>query len=141
MIFAVFWIYFCEEDHLPSSAFVTAFVWGYGHIFIFAAIAALGAGIAAELDLAGHHSHNTQATVAWWLGAPLATAFAALWLIRDRHFRLGARQPALPVMAIMSLGAALAGLPSWAFAAIAVLALLWRVPLREPAAGLPNQVP
>jgi low temperature requirement protein LtrA len=137
MVFAIFWIYFCEDDHLPSSGFRTAFIWGYGHVFIFGAIAALGAGVAAELDLAAHHSQTTRSAVAWWLGAPLTIGFASLWLIRDRHFRLGPRQAALPIMAIAALGAAWAGLSSWAFAIVAVLALLWRVPLREPA-GMPQ---
>lgn len=131
--FAVFWIYFCEEEHFPRADIRTAFVWGYGHIFVFAGIAALGAGIAAELDLAGHHGHATQEDIAWWLGAPLAVIFAALWAVRDRYFALGMRGLALPVMALVALAAGWAGLPSWAFAAIAVLATLWRVPMRAAA--------
>lgn len=134
IVFCVFWIYFDEEDHLPSRDFMTAFVWGYGHVFIFGAIAALGAGIAAELDVASHHGHVTQAAVAWWLGTPLAVFFAGLFLIRDRYFSLGKRVFALPVMASIALAAGWAGIPSWVFAAISVSTLVWRVPLHEPAA-------
>ena len=129
IVFAVFWIYFCEEEHLPSEALLTAIVWGYGHVFTFGAIAALGAGVAAELDLAGHHGAASQGGVAWWMGGPLAVVFAALWLTRDRHFALGARGPALPVMALAALAAAWSGLSSWGFAAVAVAALVWRVPM------------
>lgn len=133
IVFSVFWIYFAEIDHLPSRQFKTAFIWGYGHVFIFGAIAALGAGVAAELDVATHHGHTTQAAVAWWIGVPLAVFFLALYLIRDRYFSLGVRAAALPAMALISLAAAWAGMASGAFAAIAVCAVIWRVPLREPA--------
>lgn len=133
IVFCMFWIYFDEEDHLPVRDFMTAFIWGYGHVFIFGAIAVLGAGIAAELDVASHHGHATQAAVAWWLGVPLAVFFVGLSLTRDRHFALGKRTLALPVMACVALSASWAGMSSWIFAAIAVIALVWRVPLREPA--------
>jgi len=172
--FALFWIYFTAEDHLVSRTFSHAFTWGYGHFFIFAAIAALGAGVTAEIDLAaqshaptaevatdtGHAApaaehaapeaaHGTpeagaeahapaaaqdadNTTLAWFVGGPLALIFATLWAVRDRHYRLGARAASLPVMALVALAGALAGLPTWGFALIAVAALLWRVPLPRP---------
>jgi low temperature requirement protein LtrA len=134
LVFLLFWIYFCEKEHLPSSDLKVAFVWGYGHVFIFGGIAALGAGIAAELDIAQHHSQITQNDVAWWVGVPLAIVFTSIWATRDKYFNRGPRGFALPVMALASLAAAAAGLETWAFALIALIALLWRVPLREPAA-------
>lgn len=138
IVFAVFWIYFGEKEHLPSREFMTAFLWGYGHVFIFGAIATLGAGIAAELDIASHHSHTTQAVVAWWLGAPLSIVFVGLFLTRDRHFSLGMRAAALPAMAFVSLAAAWAGMSSGVFAVITVVTLVWRVPLGEPTQSVPR---
>lgn len=131
IVFCVFWIYFGEADHLPSRSFGTAFIWGYGHVFIFAAIAMLGAGVAAELDIATHHSHILQSQVAWWLGVPLAVFFIGLTVTRDRHFSLGVRAMALPVMAAVSLLAAWQGGASWVFAVIAIITLVWRVPIYE----------
>ncbi|GJL90669.1 low temperature requirement protein A [Hyphococcus sp.] len=133
IVFALFWIYFCEDEHLPSSDFKTAFVWGYGHIFVFAAVAILGAAIAAELDLSTDHSHVTQAVISWWFGAPLALFFLALWLVRDRHFKLDRRAWSLPAGVVLSLAAASAGLASWAFAAIVFLTVLWRAPMSASA--------
>jgi low temperature requirement protein LtrA len=104
-------------------------VWGYAHLFVFAGIALLGAGIGAELDLVSEHSHTTRAVVSWWLGGPLAVFLLAMWLARDRHFTRGARGAALPVMAAASIIAATLGAPSWAYAALAVLTVIWRVPL------------
>ena len=131
IVFSLFWVYFDEKEHLPSREFNTVFTWGYGHVFIFGAIAVLGAGIAAELDIASHHSHVSQADVAWWLGVPMAVFFTALAVVRDRHFRLGINSLALPTMAVLSLLTAYLGLSSWAFALIAAIAVLWRVPVQE----------
>jgi len=132
--FAIFWIYFCEREHLPARKLSTAFVWGYAHVLIFAAIAMLGAAFAAELDLITHHSHTTSAVISWWLGASLAVLFLALWLTRDRHFSLSARGFALPAAAIGAIVAAAFGAPSWVFAGLTVLAAIWRVPLGVKAA-------
>ena len=132
VVLAIFWLYFTEEEHLPSGNLSTAIVWGYVHVFIFGAIAVLGAGIAAELDLANHHSEATRAELAWWLGLPLAIFLAALWLARDRHFSRGIRSLALPVMAVVSVLGAFLALPTWGFAMIAVITVLWRCPIHEP---------
>ncbi|MEZ5920385.1 MAG: low temperature requirement protein A [Parvularculaceae bacterium] len=128
--FSLFWIYFVEEDHLPNRNFWTAFIWGYGHLFIFATIAAIGAGVAAELDLVARHSAVSASVLAWWLGAPLALFCFFLWIVRDRYFDLGFRGFALPAIAVVSLAAAAAGASTPMFAVIAVVGVLWRVPMR-----------
>lgn len=126
----LFWVYFTDEDHMVSSDFAPAIVWGYGHVLIFGAIAAIGAAVAAEIDLASHHSHITASQLSWWLGVPMAVFYAALWLVRDRHYHLGRATWSLPVMAVLSiLGAAMA-LPVVGFAVIAVIAQVWRAPFR-----------
>lgn len=135
IVFSIFWLYFAEEDHLPNSDFGVAITWGYGHVFIFGSIAALGAGIAAELDLASHHSEVTRHELAWWLGGPLAVFYLALWLTRDRHFDRGWRSHALPAMAVIALIGAMLGLPTWGFAVIGVATVLWRCPMVEPASA------
>ncbi|MCB2096236.1 MAG: low temperature requirement protein A [Parvularculaceae bacterium] len=133
IVFGVFWVYFCEEEHLPKRDMLSAFVWGYGHIFLFIAIATLGAGIAAEIDLAAHHSHVTRSVVAWWVGVPLALFYLSLWFVRDRMMDLSAgRAVSMPAMAVASLAAAALGLPTLAFALVATIAVVWRAPLAEP---------
>lgn len=130
IVFSLWWLYFCEEDHLPRSDFATAFQWGYGHVFIFGATAAAGAAIAAEVDLSGGKSAVTQDVVALYLGLPLAIIHGMLWLVRDRLIGMrGHRALALPVMALSFLVAALAGLPTWAFAALSAIAVWWRAPI------------
>lgn len=129
IVFALFWMYFCEKEHLPSSGFSTAFIWGYAHVFIYGAIAALGAGLAAAIDVADGHAEIASREVAGWLGVPLGIVMATLWLVRDRHFDLGWRAASLPVMAAVAVAGGWLGLPIWGFAILAVLASAWRVPL------------
>ena len=70
IVFAMWWTYF----DLPTEKVITharrdaddrvgAFVWGYGHYFVFAGAAAVGAGIAVAVDQATDHSalSDTQA--------------------------------------------------------------------------------
>lgn len=127
IVFAVWWVYFADEEHLPSISLPPALLWGYGHVVIFGATAALGAAVAASVDVATHHAHVEQATVSHWLGGSLALLCLALWVVRDVLHPLPARLKwALPVMAGLFLAAGLLGLPVWAFAGLAVIAVLWR---------------
>lgn len=131
VVFACFWIYFTDEDHMPDSNYGTALGWGYGHVIVFGALAVIGAAVAAEVDFAAHNSHgSTQASIAWWLGAPLAAFWLTLTFIRDRHFDLGHRAYALPVMSGIAVLAAWVGAPTLVFAVISVLAVWWRVPMQ-----------
>lgn len=130
IVFSLWWIYFCEADHMPSTEFWTAFRWGYGHVLIFGATAATAAAIAAEVDLAGHHSAVPQDQVALYLGFSLAVLYLALWVVRDRPLGLSGRAAlALPVMALAFAAAAIAGLATWAFALLSIAAVWWRAPV------------
>lgn len=84
--FHLWWLYF---DALGAEALernrAAAFVWGYGHYAIFAAIAAIGAGVRAEVDLfageASHHGdvHSSGSVV---VIASTAVVLAALAVLR-----------------------------------------------------------
>jgi len=131
IVFSVWWVYFCEEEHLPrGSSFATTFAWGYGHVFVFMGAALLGASIAASIDVATGYAHTTQAYVSQYLGAALALGALALWLIRDLAHGLPLRLSlALPVMAVTFLAAGFIGLPVWAFAILSVAMVVWHVAL------------
>ena len=135
VVFVLFWLYFADEAPRRTNAqgevpLRHVFAWGYGHVFFYGAVAALGAGLAAETDVALHAAHLAAADVAWYVAAPLALAFAALWFVRDRFLGgLGVRGFALPAMAVAALALGEAGAPVWAFALLATAALVWRVPL------------
>lgn len=129
IVFAIWWVYFCEEEHLPRATVLQALLWGYGHVFIFAATAGLGAVLAASVDVAAHEAHATQASVSLWLGAILALGTIALWFVRDRLHPLPRTIGlSLPVMAAVYLAAGALGLPVWAFAILSVVTVIWRSP-------------
>lgn len=78
--FALWWLYF---DTLGREGLErnrrAAFVWGYGHYVIFVSVAAVGAGVQAQLDLRAHGEDGTTALAA--VGIPVAaTLLAFAWL-------------------------------------------------------------
>jgi len=129
IVFSLWWLYFDREEHLTATHYARAFTWGYGHVFFFAAAAALGAGIAAELDLAANHSKVGHAVTAWYIGLPMGVALMTLWAIRDRFHPLGYRSYSLPVMSVVFILGSVFGLPSGGFAAICLVTLGWRTVL------------
>ncbi len=83
--FALWWLYFCEEDNLSSEERNHIFLWGYGHYIIYASAAAIGAGFAALIDASGDHPHGDPNAALWFISAPIALYLFGLWFIRDRH--------------------------------------------------------
>ncbi len=50
IVFAMWWLYFARSAHRFLVSNRVSFVWGYGHFFVFAAAAAVGAGLAATFS-------------------------------------------------------------------------------------------
>ena len=60
-VFAIWWTYFrLSADEMLREKPQLAFVWGYGHYFLFGSIAALGAGISVLADAAPFISGTTE---------------------------------------------------------------------------------
>ncbi len=89
--FGLWWIYF---DVLGRDALTrnrkAAFLWGYGHYALFAALGALGAGVQAQLHLA-HEDGSTEALVSVAAVAlPVAISLASIaWLQQAANGRVG----------------------------------------------------
>ena len=83
--FALWWLYFNEDDNLNSDDMNHVFVWGYGHYFIFGSAAAIGAGFAALVDASKHHAHGSTDAAIWAISLSIAIYIFTVWLIRDRH--------------------------------------------------------
>ncbi len=79
LIFALWWLYFLQPagDGLAAHR-DGSFFWGYGHYFIFAGLAALGAGIEVVVMFAGGHSTVAPTTVAWSVAIPVAVYLVSL---------------------------------------------------------------
>jgi low temperature requirement protein LtrA len=79
LIFALWWLYFLQ----PSGEGLAqhrggSFFWGYGHYFVFAGLASLGAGLEVVVTSAGGHSSVPPETAAWSVAIPVALYLAAL---------------------------------------------------------------
>jgi len=83
--FVLWWLYFCEEENLSSEEPSHVFLWGYGHFFIFASGAAVGAGFAALVDASGDHGHGDPGSARWVISVSIALYLLGLWFVRDRH--------------------------------------------------------
>jgi low temperature requirement protein LtrA len=76
IVFSMWWLYFDQPAHHLLRSARAGFIWGYGHLLIFAAAAAVGAGIAVAVDQATHHAEIGA------LGAGLAVALpVAIFLV------------------------------------------------------------
>ncbi|GIG64669.1 low temperature requirement protein A [Phytomonospora endophytica] len=132
--FAIWWLYFdYQTNTAPAGKRWQQYLWGYGHLLVFAAVAAVGAGLALAAEHIAEAGHHTRPS-AWILGGAI-TVPAAVFLgmsalfdsiaeancdwVRVRLLAAGA----LAVLAATAL-APTAGLPLTAVATGAILAVL-----------------
>ncbi|WP_456034706.1 low temperature requirement protein A [Streptomyces rochei] len=102
----VWWIYFTGNE-AGLTTLRTALVWGYGHYVVFAALAAIGAGLEAALDTAEHHGHLSARGAGLSVAVPVVIALLMLGALH-RATRTGAVGHALLVVAgalvVLALG-------------------------------------
>ncbi|MFI8999019.1 low temperature requirement protein A [Streptomyces sp. NPDC053542] len=80
LVFSLWWLYFSgPEAELPCLK--TALSWGYGHYVIFAAVAALGAGLEVALGAIEHHAHLSARGAALTVAVPVAIVLVALGVL------------------------------------------------------------
>lgn len=103
--FGLWWLYF---DTLGREGLErnrrAAFLWGYGHYVIFASVAAIGAGVQAQLD---PPAHGTAAVVTVAVALPVASALAAIAALQHaaNSRRAAARALIGPIVAALGLTA------------------------------------
>lgn len=109
MTFALWWVYFL----VPSAPVLAArrekiTAWGYGHIVVFAAIAAVGAGLHVIAYVYDEHYHLSTLTAIWAVAIPVLVFMAGLYLLHawlvsglPKHAVLQAGTLALPVLGIL----------------------------------------
>lgn len=89
IVFSLWWTYFAYEasDALADVQGISnlrAYGWGFGHYLIFAAAAAVGAGLAARTEYRLHPEEFSERITAAALSVPVAILLVALWLIQLR---------------------------------------------------------
>ncbi len=84
IVFSMWWAYFDRPVHDLLTSLVKAVVWGYGHYLVFAAAAAVGAGLAVNVDQVGHHTKISAAAAGAAVAIPVAVFLVCLWVLHDR---------------------------------------------------------
>ena len=125
--FAMWWAYFSREEHLETQEFPRAIIWGYGHVFVFASAAAVGAGFTVLTEVLTHHAEVGLHAGDLAVAIPLAIYLAAIWFVRDRYLAaLGMQRYTLLLGALTILSASLllpAGLEIIAALAVAFVSV------------------
>ncbi|HZA83625.1 MAG TPA: low temperature requirement protein A, partial [Actinomycetes bacterium] len=107
-VFAMWWLYFLKEAHRFLTSLRIGFVWGYGHYLIFGSAAAVGAGLAVNVDLLTDHAAVGARTAAAAFTVPVALFLVAVWALQVRPHHLGRWHGALvPVTASLVLASTL----------------------------------
>jgi low temperature requirement protein LtrA len=126
VVFSMWWIYFSHEHHELTDGGAITWLFSYGHVVIFASIAAIGAGLGAAVDAVGQdaggqHAHGAQAggaggTAVWVMAVGVTVACLVLGGVHAL-----ARRSAATLMPAVFVGA------GTCVAAALPLPLQWRV--------------
>jgi len=126
LVFSLWWLYF-RRPIGPALAGhrELAFLWGYGHYALFAALAAVGAGLEVAAESLAHPVEAPDAVVGLAVAVPTAVVLVLVWAL---HAPLGAAPVrrlaavAVAVVAVLVLGASAGSLlpVPWAVVAVAV---------------------
>jgi low temperature requirement protein LtrA len=128
MVFGVWWTYFVvPHGHLVSAYRSRSFGWGYGHVVVFGAIVAIGAGLhAAAYRLEDHSELGATGTVLT-VAVPLAVYVGALFVLYALLTRSidpfhGVLIVASALVLALGVGLAWAGVPVvWCLAVLALV--------------------
>ena len=105
IVYSMWWIYFDRpEEHFLDSV-ATAIAWSYLHLPIFAAVAAVGAGLVVAIEETAGHAHVGRVAVGAAVGAPTVVYLLSLWALYARAPRDRFHQVVLPVAIALIVGA------------------------------------
>ena len=111
-VFGMWWLYFAKESHEFLTSLRVAIVWGYGHYLVFASAAAVGAGLAVNVDYLTDHAAIGARGAAAAFTIPVALFLLAVWALQVRPHHLGHWHTTLvPTTAVLVLASTLAPEP------------------------------
>lgn len=114
-LFSMWWLYFAKPAHGFLRSNKVGFVWGYGHLLVYAGAAAVGAGLGVNVDRVRGESHLSefQANAAFCI--PVAVFLLMVWVLHLRPHASGlAGNAVFPLAAV--------AIPCFALTGFAVLA-------------------
>ncbi|SDG40814.1 low temperature requirement protein A [Pseudonocardia oroxyli] len=99
LMFGIWWIYFLGGDEHGFRSLRTALTWGYGHFLVFAAVAALGAGLETAVQLAEHEAHVAPVIAGFAVAVPVALYLLVIMVLRGLVWPSGTLTPLLVTLA------------------------------------------
>jgi low temperature requirement protein LtrA len=109
-VYSIWWLYFDRPAHDLLKTMRRAFIWGYGHFFVFAAAAAIGAGLGVAVDGAGAHGSIAPLTAGLSVTVPVGVYLVCLWILLDRP-EYGWMRALGPMAAIVVIGVSFTSQP------------------------------
>jgi low temperature requirement protein LtrA len=103
IVFSMWWLYFDRSAHDLLTTLRTALVWGYGHYFVFASAAAVGAGLAVAVDHETGAAHAPAVVAGYAVAAPVAVYLLAVWVLHVWPHQRGPVTVAFPAAAVLAL--------------------------------------
>jgi low temperature requirement protein LtrA len=105
IVYSMWWVYFDRpEEHLLDSV-PTALAWSYLHLPIFAAVAAVGAGLVVAIEEAAGNAHLGSTGIGIAVGIPLVVYLASLWILYIRIIEGWFHRLVVPVACVLILAA------------------------------------
>jgi len=123
ILFCMWWVYFDHEDNPRLDSPRSAFIWGYGHYFVFAAAAAVGAGLVVAVS---YHRELAEG-IGQTLASTATTVPVAVYLVAVAALRAHPGRSRLIARAVNGaavLVAATSFLPASLYVTAGVLAVL-----------------
>jgi low temperature requirement protein LtrA len=130
LLFALWWLYFLEPAGEGLARRRDRFIlWGYGHYGIFAALAALGAGLKVAVEQNGHHVAVSPVVAGYAVAIPVGVFLVLLWAVHLPIVTRLAIRPAVTlggavVILLLPLAAGVTGLAFVVATIAAVCALI-----------------
>ncbi len=102
LLFTLWWLYFSE----PAAEGLVhhregAYLWGYGHYFVFASLAAVGAGLEVAVDGIVHVSKSSDVVTGFVLAVPVSIFLLLLWLLHSPIVERVSIPPGATVVAVV----------------------------------------
>jgi low temperature requirement protein LtrA len=119
IVSSMWWLYFAKPAQRILESNRVAFVWGYGHLVIFAAAAAVGAGLAVTVDHATGVAHISASAAGAAVSVPVSLYLVMVWALQVRPHRPGGAHHA-----ILLLGAALVLIATFSGQPVLIIGLL-----------------
>ncbi|WP_223695169.1 low temperature requirement protein A [Leifsonia poae] len=102
LLFALWWLYFLE----PAAEGLSirrnrAFIWGYGHAFVFASLTAIGAGLEVAVQRAAANAETSDLAAEYAIAVPVAVFLLMLWLLHAPLVPVAVIRPLKTVIAVL----------------------------------------